>query len=198
MDAKLSEIIEKIKAEGVEKGKQKADELLEQAKHEAKYLVQEAKTEAESIVNAAKEQADAIVQRGKDALQQAERDLILVVREKLIELLSKFAKQRANEALTPQMMSEFLKTVLSKWDATSADSIFVHLSKQDAQAISTSSLEGLITGGKTVEVKVDPQLSRGFMISRDNDGGLKYDFSDHAIRLALGTFLTQGIQELLE
>ncbi len=197
MDVHLDEIIGKIKTEGVDKAKQEADQLLSQAKIEAEKTMQNAKSDAHEIINRANQQSTSILERGKSALQQAERDTVLVVKEKLNKLFSGFIAQQVHGSLDSNVLTELIKKALSQWNMEKNEALFVHVSKDDAQKLVAAGISNLSQGNRKIEIKVDEQISRGFMISQDSGGALKYDFSDQAVSEALSTFLTQYIQELL-
>ncbi len=194
MDVKLDEIIDKIKTEGVNKGKEEASSLVSQAKSEAQSIIDDARTQAKQIIQQAAQQSESIVTRGTSALQQAKRDLLLVVKEQLASIIASFAQKNLAKALSTEATIELIKVALSKWNFQSNKSLFVHVSKEDAQKISAAALHS----AGTIEIKVDEQLSKGFRISSDEQGSLQYDFSETAINEALTHFLTQNIQELLQ
>ena len=197
MDVKLGEIIEKIKSEGVNQGKLEADELLSQAKQEAQRIIDSAQSQADTIVQDAKQESQSILERGISALQQAERDLILVVKQKLSTMIGNFIKQRVSQTLSSEATLELIKTALSKWNKEANEALFVHISQEDAQKISSASFQDFMNSVQSIEIKVDKQLSKGFAISKNEQGSLSYDFSEQAISQSLANFLTQNIQELL-
>ena len=123
MSVKLDEIIDKIKQEGINKGKEESSLLISQAKSESQSIIDNAQAQANAIIQSAKQQSEAIIARGTSALQQAKRDLLLVVKEKLGSIIVNFAQQNVGKILSAEATVELIKTALSKWDFQSNASL---------------------------------------------------------------------------
>ncbi|MGI9276358.1 MAG: hypothetical protein ACR2PT_16135 [Endozoicomonas sp.] len=84
----VQELIEKLRKQGVQNGRTEADRIITDAQARAAELVQEAQKKADSIVGKAREEADFITKAGKEALQLAERNAVLELKDYLLEQFS--------------------------------------------------------------------------------------------------------------
>ena len=84
----VQELIEKLRKQGVQNGRTEADRIIADAQAQAAELVQEAQKKADGIVGKAREEADFITKAGKEALQLAERNAVLELKDYLLEQFS--------------------------------------------------------------------------------------------------------------
>ncbi|WBA80529.1 hypothetical protein [Endozoicomonas sp. GU-1] len=73
----VQELIEKLRNQGVDSGRQEAGKIISDAEAKAAELIADAEKRASAIVGKAREEADFITRAGKEALQLAERNAIL-------------------------------------------------------------------------------------------------------------------------
>ena len=92
MDVKLNHLIDKIKKEGIEEGKQSAEKIVKDAEAEAKTTIEKARKEAENILNIAKKEADQFQNNSELAVQQAARDAILQLKGQVTALFDRVLK----------------------------------------------------------------------------------------------------------
>lgn len=81
--AGVQQLIDRLHREGVEKGKEQADELLVQARRQSMELLDNAKREAEELLSEARAEAERTRRGGEDAVRLAGRDAILSLTEDL-------------------------------------------------------------------------------------------------------------------
>ncbi|WP_114416524.1 ATPase [Marinospirillum perlucidum] len=79
----IEALIEKLRAEGVQKGREEALQIIKDAEAEAELLLNQAREEAELLKAKASKEAAQKRQAGEDALKMAARDLLLEVKESL-------------------------------------------------------------------------------------------------------------------
>lgn len=84
----IEELIEKLRQQGVDRGRVEAEQLLRDAEAEASLLLEQAQQQAEQIVAEARREAARNRQAGEDALRMAARDLQLEVKESLARSFS--------------------------------------------------------------------------------------------------------------
>lgn len=194
MELQLDSLIDKIKTHGIEKGRESADTLVSEAKQESENIINKAKVDATNIIESAKQESSRLLQSGKDGLKQAERDLLMSVEGKLKDLCTKYVSSVTTEMLTAQSLLELIKTALSNWNVETNESVFVHISSNDANTITKQAITGVLQNN--IEVKVDNSIANGFRISKGSSG-YAFDFTGNAINEALAVFLTPNVQELL-
>ena len=199
MEVQIDTLVEKIKQHGISQGEMQAAEILKEAKKEAEAIVSTAKKESESIIADAKAQSEVLIKRGKDALVQAHRDLLLSVREDIKKLLQTFVSQESHKALTAESLQDLLVKVLPQWSFTSGESIFISLSESDAKTLVADTIQGLLQShNNAITLRADASVGGGFRISRSGDGALQFDFTDKTLSESLISFLTPKLQELLQ
>ncbi len=86
----VQELIEKLRSQGVNSGRDEADKIITDAQAKAAQMIADAEHRASAIVGKAREEADFITKAGKEALQLAERNAILELKDFLLE---KFSEQ---------------------------------------------------------------------------------------------------------
>ena len=79
----IEALIEKLRQEGVNKGRTEADQILHDAKKEADLLLRQAREAADAMVSKARRDVARKQQAGEDALKMSARDLLLDVKENL-------------------------------------------------------------------------------------------------------------------
>lgn len=195
MDVKLDNIIKKIKAEGIEQAQKESGQILQNAKNDATKVISEAKKEAENIIAKAKTEVENLQRYGKSALQQAERDAILVTKEKLTGILNSVFKKEISDMLNPKLLVELITKFVENVENSAKLNVLV--SQQDL-----TELEKLVLAGankslaNTLEIKVDRGVSKGFRIGKKTED-VYYDFTDESISEFLREFLNPSIKKML-
>ncbi|WP_330926935.1 hypothetical protein [Candidatus Sororendozoicomonas aggregata] len=86
----VQELIEKLKNQGVQNGRDQANAIVSKAEIQAGQLIKEAEQKAQGIVDKAREEASFITKAGQEALELAERNAILELKD---YLLNQFSQQ---------------------------------------------------------------------------------------------------------
>jgi V/A-type H+-transporting ATPase subunit E len=76
-------LLNRIQSDGIEKAEAEKKRILDNAKQQADELVAKAKAEAEAIMKSAREEAVISENKGKAAVKQAARDVILSLQTEL-------------------------------------------------------------------------------------------------------------------
>ena len=196
MDVKLENLIEKIKKEGVEEAQKTSEEIISEAKKEATSIIADAKKEADKIIEDAKHEAAKFQAHGEFALQQAARDTLLLVKNKLIALFDRVFKKEISKALTPDFVKELIGTIVEQWAQDSKTEILV--SSEDKEKIQTllfSSLKDELKN--SVTIRVSDRISKGFRIGLKGED-VYYDFTDESIIDCLKEFVNPSLKEILD
>jgi len=198
-DEQVQALLERIHEDGVKKADAEREELLGKSRAEAKRLVREAKDEADRIVSEAKREADLLVEKGGESLRQAARDVLLSLREQLQQRVQALAKACAQEAMTPQAMSEML-TALAKTYMEKGGSV------ERLEALlnegQLAEVEALVKGklGQDFRDKCQfaplPEIAGGFKLVFDGEDVL-YDFTDDALAETIAAFLNPKLAEIV-
>ncbi len=79
----IESFVSQLKTDGIEAGRQQADEIRKAAQQEADRIIADAKAASDKMIADAKTEAGNIVARGKTELELAARDAVLKLREAL-------------------------------------------------------------------------------------------------------------------
>jgi len=89
----VQRLIDRIRDDGVEAARDKAEQILKDARHEASQIVANAKAEADSLRADAKRDIEDHRTASLDALQLAARDTVLELKAKVVERFEEFLKR---------------------------------------------------------------------------------------------------------
>jgi len=111
----VEDLIDRLKTDGVSKGKQEAEALIADAKRQSLAILDSAQAEAGQIIAAAKAEAQRQQQAGNQALQLAGRDTLLKLRESFQLQFEKRLRKLIGKSLEdPQVLREMILEVAGK------------------------------------------------------------------------------------
>ncbi len=199
MAEELQALLDRIQKDAVDAGERRAAEIAARAEEQAAARIREAEQKAKELLTRAERDAGLFAERGRQTLQQAARDLLIGVGAGLERILGRLAAGAAEQALTPEALRPMLLKLAEAYAARGgAESrIEVLLGEQDRERLAALLLGELgrtIKGG--VEIRVDPDLRRGFRAAFA-DGRITHDFSAEAIAEALSDFLRPRLAAIL-
>ncbi len=196
MDVELGKLIEKLKAEGVEEGRRIGREKVEAAEAQARTLLEEARKEAAETLRQAEAQAADFRAKSEAAVRQAARDVLLLLRSRVLDLFQRAFRAETAAALRPETVRDLIGKVVEGWAGGRGAEI--GLSEADraaAEGMLRAGLAGLLEGG--LVLKTDPAVRHGFRIGlRGQD--VVYDFSDETLAEALFVLLKPQLRALLD
>lgn len=196
MDVKLDVLIEKLKQEGIDEGRQNADQIVKEAETKAGGIVEEARKQAEKIVADAKKQADQFEANSKLALQQAARDSELLLKAKITELFDRAFKTEIAESLDADFMKGIVLKLTEEWGEETA--VEIVLNEADLKK-----LEGVLFSGVRKELKdsiilrPSADVSAGFRVGLKGED-MYHDFTDESIADVLKLFLKPQLKKILD
>lgn len=106
----IESFVAKLKTQGVEQGRQQADQILAEAQAQAEKIVSAAKAEAEQVLAAAEKQGQELLARSQTELGLAARDASIKLRETLVKSLQSVIAGPVGESLND---AEFLRSVMT-------------------------------------------------------------------------------------
>lgn len=95
----VKELIERLREQGVQAGRDKATYIVNEAERQAGETIVKAQQKAESIVREARDEAERFRTAGEDALRVATRDTVLRFREELMGYLNERVRRLVSEQL---------------------------------------------------------------------------------------------------
>jgi len=199
MSEQLQHLIERIQREAVEKAENEAARITADADEKAADLIRKAQEKAEAIARSAEKEAEASEARGRRALEQAARDLLIQVEQGVDGILSTVVSRAVDEALGPELVAQMLVKMAEAYAAhageeTRLEALISPADQKKIVSVFMARYREQLTEG--VDIRVDPELEKGFTVSVEG-GRVKHDFSREAISEALTSFLRPKLAELL-
>lgn len=195
MEVKLESLIEKIKKEGIEEARQTSEQIVAQAQQQAAATVAQAKEEAARIIAQGKAEAERFRRNAELALQQAARDTLLSLKERISELFDRVFKQEVAQTLSPEFLSQLIQNLVSQWARDGAAEVVVSAEdKEKLQALLFSGLRQQLRDG--LVLRVGDSVRKGFRIGLRGED-VYYDFTEESIAEVLKSFLNPTLQALL-
>ncbi|MFW2404713.1 MAG: hypothetical protein ACN4GT_08090 [Gammaproteobacteria bacterium] len=84
----VEELIQRLRKDGVEAGREEAERIINDAESRAHWLVNQANEQADELVTKAREEADRFRSAAEEALQVAARDAVLQMKDQLAQQFS--------------------------------------------------------------------------------------------------------------
>ncbi len=198
MKIELKNIIEKIKTEGVEEADRQAGKIVEDAEKRASQIIAGAESKAKNTLLDAKKETEKLKANGEEAVRQAARNVLLSLKEKIVELFDKIIKKETQKALTTDIIKEMLVKLVGDFAKSKDLAVEVLLNEKDKEELEKSLFAALNQETKKgVSIKASPSIENGFRIGVKGEE-IYYDFTDEAIAEAFGLFLNPRIANIIK
>jgi|TergutMp193P3_1026864.scaffolds.fasta_scaffold48883_1 V/A-type H+-transporting ATPase subunit E len=179
---KIQELTDKIYREGIEKGEEKAKEIVAEAENKAASLVKEAKAQAEKIAADAKKQADELKRNTESELKLSGSQAVASIKNRLVSLVTaKVIDEATTKTLSdPATLKEFVGVVVSNWKMSAGEApnleVLLPAAKQDEldKAFKAGAASAL---GSGLTVTYANDVKAGFKIG-PADGSYKISLTD--------------------
>lgn len=122
MATTLESFVERLKAEGVEAGRQAAEAIRQQAEEQAAQRIQQAEAEAQRIIAAAQAEREKILTRAQTELKLAARDTLHRLREALEKAIHQILLRAAETHLKDEsFLRDLIREVVCQYAKADAD-----------------------------------------------------------------------------
>ncbi len=195
MDSKIQELTDKLLNEGVEKGKEKAQEIISQAKEQAEKIINEAKQQAEDIKAEADKDAKALDHNTKAELKMFCGQAVSALKTEIANVVTdNVVKQAVKEVVDDKkFMQEFMLKLAEKWGAQED----IVISAQDAEALKAV----FAKKAKTLldkSVKIQQVNGKDTLFTVEPaDGAYKVNFGNEEFEDYFKSFLRPQLVEML-
>ena len=198
MDVKLESLIEKIKKDGLEEAKKTSEEVIARAHQEGAGIVNDAKEKAKKILEEAQEETRKLKANTENSLRQAARDLVLVLKEQIINSFDRILKHNIQQAVSPDFMKELISGIIDKWSSKKASAFEALVNARDKKKLEELLFSQFRKEARNmIEIKVASGIDKGFRIGIKGED-VHYDFTDQSILESLKEFLNPAISEMLD
>jgi V/A-type H+/Na+-transporting ATPase subunit E len=182
MEQKLQELTEKIYAEGVEKGENRAKEIIKEAESRAAKIIADAKKAAEDLRAAAQSEAEELLRKSESEIRLSSRQAMSAFRQSLTEAVAaRVLDENVKRSLSDgALLREIIRSLIQKWDAFSAKAPALEVllpEEKRAELEAAFKGEALKELSKGMTVTFSDAVKNGFKIA-PKDGGFRIDFSE--------------------
>lgn len=199
MAEELQGLLDRIQQDGIDKAEAEASKRIEAAGQEAKRITDAARKEADTVVKQAEQEAAAFQAHGQKALEQAARDVVIAVGDRMSALLRELANRQVAQALTPDALADMLCSVVKAYAESGGTSgrLDVLLSPTQQEALRNHFMGALADSlSEGVEIKGDENIISGFKVSV-LDEKVHHDFTGEAIADAICSLLRPHLAQIV-
>ncbi len=205
-DAKLQELIETLKKQGIESGEESSRKILENAQKQADEILAKARSEADGIVNKAKDEADRQLKQLQSSMESAATLLVTnlkrTIEESLISLpLKKDLSEKLDETnFLKELITICVREYAKNPGRTQLDVLVSEEQRKNLGDFSLNLAKSLAGESKDKEVAIDLKsngISFGFIINRADDV-VSLDFTDEAFLELFLQYLSPRFREFFK
>jgi len=200
MVQQVQELIDKIRQEGIQDAERKAQGILEDAQKKAETILQEVQKKADYVITEAENQIAKKEASAKKALEQAARDMLLQLKEKIGATLEKVIATEIKQSLSVECICDLIREMVQgAVDKKGGEGdIFIAVSERDLEKMKKGFIKKLQEELKRpIHFMMDEDVEAGFTISFD-EGKSIFDFSDKSLVEYLSGYCSQEVGSLLK
>ncbi|MEW5895629.1 MAG: hypothetical protein AB1650_07735 [Candidatus Omnitrophota bacterium] len=196
----VQDLINKIKHEGLEAGRESAGRIEAEARKRSEAMIAKAHLEAGEIIAEARAKQKRLEESVRASLHQAARDTVLSLKKRIEEILRDIMKRDIHESLGKEQIAGLIVALAKQYmeQHGGIQNIRIGLNESDRKALEqhiVAKLKEAINTGITVRTRDD--LTGGFMISFD-EGKSSFDFSEDALVEYLKKYVNEYVAGLLK
>jgi V/A-type H+-transporting ATPase subunit E len=210
-------LIERLREEGVERGRAEAERLVEEARERRRKILEEADAEAQRRLDAAQAEVERMKETADQALRTAARDTVLTLREQMVERFKEDIRRLVSEELREEdvfrrMILTVAARVRESLDEDGERLVEVELPRdppgleeirRDPDRLGAEELSRLVvsmTGDilrEGLSFRVSPDNRDGIRVTA-TESGLEFDMTNEAIAELIRAHLQPRFRALLE
>jgi len=159
----VESFVDKLRTDGVEAGRQAAEEIRREAQQQADETIRRAEAEAKRIVEQAEQQREQTVERTRTDLELAARDVVAKLRETLSQTIARVLEQAAASKLEDdKFLGELIRDVICQYaeaDALGKEAITINVAKPMRQKLADWAIKTFHKPCEHVSVDLHGSLS---------------------------------------
>lgn len=195
MDAKIRELTDKIFNEGVEKGQEKANQLIANAEKQAAETIKGAEARATQIIADAERRAGELQQNTHSELKLYANQTIEALKSSIVDSLTdKIVKSNVTAATTdPTFMQQVILKMVQNWQP--GEEIVIGTAEaEELERFFVANAKDLLDKG--LEIEGLPAAANGFVV-RPKDGSYKVVFGEEELVAFFKHFLRPRLVDML-
>ncbi len=195
MENRLTELTEKLRKEGLERGQNEAQEVVAKAKAEAQKIVEDAKAEAQKIVSQAQSDAEQLSKNTASEVKMASQQVLGALRTQIQTMVTAAVVEPQVSAVwsNGEAVKSLIVEAIKSWNPKEEGGVQVVVPEAMQADVQGAVAQYLADG---VEVVTNTKVRVPFRIS-PKEGGYYVDFSDEAFTELLKGTMRAKVAELL-
>ena len=198
MENKLKILTDTLYEEGVQKGHQKASEIMKQAEKDAEKIISDARAEAAAIVRKAQDDAEILRHQITSEIVLASRQAISKIKNDVANLLtSRILEKGVKEAMNDKLFVQDFLLMLLKHAGADAFNLGLQLPKawkDEMEHFFSGSAKKYLDGG--LQVQFLEEMQDSFTI-RPRDGSYSLEFGEEAFTHLLSEYMRPVAKQLM-
>jgi V/A-type H+/Na+-transporting ATPase subunit E len=201
MEQKIQELTEKIFREGVERGEEKAKDIIKEAQENAARILTEARAQADQVLADAQKKSEELRRNTESEIRLSSSQAIASVKQQLLDLISaSVIDESVSRVLSePSTIKEYVSTIIENWKASSNEApvfeVLLPVQKQaEMQKAFEKSMSDLLKKG--VNVQFSKNIKGGFKIG-PSSGRFKISLTDDDFKEFFKEYLRPRTRQFL-
>ena len=197
MELELNSLIEKIKEDGILEAEKKTNQLVKEAEKRAQDITEEANKKKDDLIKDAQNEAERLKAQSEEAIRQAVRDSLLMLKQNIITLFDNILVENVNKQMDMSILQKSIIKLIENFRKDDVLDIEILLGGNDKKELEKKLLEKLSSEmRKGIIIKVSKDIKTGFRIG-EKDKNYYYDFTDKAISDALKQYLNSKLLKII-
>lgn len=201
MENKLQDLMEKIYEEGIEKGREKAGEIIAEAREQAEKIIGQAKEEATGIISSAEKKSLQLKERTEAEVRIAGKQAMRAFKTEIEDII---VAEALDKELTASMndlknIKDYVKEVIKNWHpgingSPSLELLLPEKRKKELEEWFKTEMGKVMNKGVTINFH--KKIKGGFQI-KSKEGGYRINLTDEDFLEFFKEYLKPGARELL-
>jgi len=202
MPTNIESFVETLQAEGVDAGKKAAEKIKTEAREQGDQIIAQAKARAEQMIADAQTEAEKIKARMDSSLELATRDTLILLREKLGELLNALLKQQVDRELSNEKtLSSIMREVILAYSTPATDAettAEIHVPQELQSRVLTEAIRELARALKNRNIQTDVKANLDHAGFEYKIEGSTLEVSAESVAALLADMIDPQLQQILE
>jgi V/A-type H+-transporting ATPase subunit E len=193
-------LTDKLYNEGLQKGKQEAEQLKANAKNEAAQIIAQAKEQAKEIISKAQADAAELKSKTENDVKMASQQAFTAVKQQIESVITAKTLAPAKSAVAEtEFLKEIVKAIVTAFNPQNSDSVALEIilpaeKQAELEQFAAEQLSKICSAG--VDVQFSKGVQGGFKIAPKGEGYM-LSFTDKDFENIIAEYLRPKTKELL-
>lgn len=201
MNTKLKELTDKIYKDGVQKGEEKADQIINDARTEAEKIIEKAKNEAETIVQSAKSKAEETRRNTQSEMKLVGQQALSDIRQRIVSVITHKVVDEPVDGIfnDKDFLKKMIEKIIQAWNPQKQERVDLNLvlsdqDKNELEKYFQQNGKKILDNG--VDVHFSKEISGGIRIG-PKEGSYVLSFTEEDFKEFFKSFLRPKTSQYL-